>query len=214
MLITQQYWRRRFFKLNGSNLTSYHETTKQRRANINLGKATKLIDDRSSLTQSSDSPVKGKGRRKSAFAADEDGYMFVEEGFRIRFANGEIIDFYAENRKDKEQWMQVLAEVVGKDIGPEKASWTSAVLAMEKSRAAKTQVEQPKAGLARKQLTGPPPVSKSVPASPTKPARPATMTYEKPPPPIEKSAKDKQQASPVKKNGSSGRRNAVRSMIF
>lgn len=41
--------------------------------------------------------------------------MFVEEGFRIRFNNGEVIDFYADSTKDKEGWMKVLSEVVGRD---------------------------------------------------------------------------------------------------
>ena len=41
--------------------------------------------------------------------------MFVEEGFRIRFNNGEVIDFYADTAEDKEGWMKVLNEVVGRD---------------------------------------------------------------------------------------------------
>ncbi|KAI5283473.1 Bud site selection protein bud4, partial [Ascosphaera aggregata] len=73
------YWRRRFFKLQGSKLTAYHESTLQPRATINLAKAAKLVDDRSVLTQK-DTSTKGGGRRRSAFAEDEEGYMFVEEG--------------------------------------------------------------------------------------------------------------------------------------
>ena len=41
--------------------------------------------------------------------------MFVEEGFRVRFNNGEVIDFYADTAEDKDGWMKVLSEVVGKD---------------------------------------------------------------------------------------------------
>lgn len=41
--------------------------------------------------------------------------MFVEEGFRIRFNNGEIIDFYADSEQDKEGWMKVLQDVIGRD---------------------------------------------------------------------------------------------------
>lgn len=41
--------------------------------------------------------------------------MFVEEGFRIRFNNGEVIDFYADTAADKEGWMKALGEVVGRD---------------------------------------------------------------------------------------------------
>lgn len=126
-LTNLQYWRRRFFKLDGSKLTSYHETTRQRRATINLARASRLIDDRPSLTQNIASPT--KGRRKSAFAEDEEGYMFVEEGFRIRFSNGEVIDFYADSAQHKDEWMRVLCEVVGKDAagGDSKKSWVEAV---------------------------------------------------------------------------------------
>lgn len=40
--------------------------------------------------------------------------MFVEEGFRIRFNNGEMIDFYADTAEDKEAWMKILSDVVGR----------------------------------------------------------------------------------------------------
>ena len=132
-----QYWRRRFFKLVGSKLTAYHESTLQPRATINLAKASKLIDDKSALTQKEVS-TKG-GRRKSAFAEEEEGYMFVEEGFRIRFANGEVIDFYADSAATKDDWMKVLCEVVGKGAasGVQVKGWTEMVLKREKSVLAK-----------------------------------------------------------------------------
>lgn len=41
--------------------------------------------------------------------------MFVEEGFRIRFNNGEVIDFYADTAEDKDSWMKVLCDVVGRE---------------------------------------------------------------------------------------------------
>jgi hypothetical protein len=98
-----------------------------------------LIDDKSVLTQKETS-TRGGGRRKSAFAEEEEGYMFVEEGFRIRFANGEVIDFYADSRPEKEDWMKVLSETVGKGYaagsGQVKA-WTELVLRNERSINAK-----------------------------------------------------------------------------
>ncbi|KIW15667.1 hypothetical protein PV08_05716 [Exophiala spinifera] len=128
------YWRRRFFKLAGTKLTAFHETTLQPRATINLAKASRLIDDKSTLTQKETS-TKGGGRRKSGFAEEEEGYMFVEEGFRIRFANGEVIDFYADSTAEKEQWMVALAQVVGKNVpgsSPQVKGWTELVLRREK----------------------------------------------------------------------------------
>jgi len=108
------YWRRRYFKLVGTKLTAYHEATRQPRATINLANAKRLIDDRRTLLEKGTIDKNGK-RRRSAFAEDEEGYMFVEEGFRIRFNNGEVIDFYADSTKEKEEWMRVLGEVIGRD---------------------------------------------------------------------------------------------------
>ncbi|KAI0381002.1 DUF1709-domain-containing protein [Hypomontagnella monticulosa] len=110
------YWRRRYFKLVGTKLTAYHETTRQPRATINLSNAKRLIDDRRQLTDPETMGRNGK-RRRSAFAEEEEGYMFVEEGFRIRFNNGEIIDFYADTREDKQGWMTVLGDVIGRTRG-------------------------------------------------------------------------------------------------
>ena len=90
--------------------------------------------------------AKGGGRRKSAFAEEEEGYMFVEEGFRIRFANGEVIDFYADSAHAKDDWMKVLSQVVGKAPSNAAAAikpWAEAVLRREKAELAKKQ--KPKA---------------------------------------------------------------------
>ncbi|OQV09947.1 hypothetical protein CLAIMM_14019 [Cladophialophora immunda] len=142
------YWRRRFFKLAGTKLTAFHETTLQPRATINLAKATRLIDDKTALTQRETS-TKGGGRRKSGFAEEEEGYMFVEEGFRIRFANGEVIDFYADSTTEKEQWMQALSQVVGKGVQSGSApirGWTEMVLRREKKMKTAGAAQRPKAG--------------------------------------------------------------------
>ncbi|CAG7938810.1 unnamed protein product [Penicillium olsonii] len=137
------FWRRRFFKLQGSKLTAYHETTRQPRATINLAKASKLIDDRSSLLQKETSTRNG-GRRKSAFAEEEDGYMFVEEGFRIRFGNGEVIDFYADSPAEKDGWLRVMSEAVGKGStsgGGSIKPWADLVLKRERAMKSKTETK-------------------------------------------------------------------------
>lgn len=120
-------------------MTAYHETTRQPRATINLAKAAKLIDDRPSLTQKETS-TRGGGRRKSAFAEEEEGYMFVEEGFRIRFGNGEVIDFYADSAADKDGWLRVMSEAVGKGATSGNGSvkpWADLVLKRERSLASR-----------------------------------------------------------------------------
>lgn len=68
--------------------------------------------------------------------------MFVEEGFRIRFANGEVIDFYADNAADKDGWLRVMSEAVGKGAstgnGAVKA-WADLVLKRERSMKSRRQ---------------------------------------------------------------------------
>jgi len=117
------YWRRRFFRMVGPKLTAYHEATRQPRASINLYNAVALIDDRKTLISDCDANRK---RDSSAFAEQEGGYMFVEEGFRIRFANGEVIDFYAATKEEKKAWIRVLEDTVGKI--PVVKPWTQLVL--------------------------------------------------------------------------------------
>ena len=139
-----KHWRRRFFRLQGPRLTAYHEHTHQKRAVINLSKAVRLVDDRRTLLAdpvTPSSPAKPAGssnRRKSAFAEEDEGYQYVEEGFRIRFANGETIDFYADSKANKEEWMTNLAQVVGKaDHGVRKKTWTDLVFSHEREENAK-----------------------------------------------------------------------------
>ncbi|XPS80596.1 Bud site selection protein bud4 [Ascochyta lentis] len=222
------YWRRRFFRLNGTVLTAFHETTLQRRATINLAKATKLLDDKSALKQPS--ATKSGGRRKSAFAEDEEGYMFVEEGFRIRFANGEVIDFYADNREKKEEWMKVLSECVGKDIASGKA-WTHMVLEKERKDNAQKPKSQSGAPTPGGNATRRPShtrtqshevYSKSTPSSPVKPAHARTQSFAPTPPPKERdprmapapAPRPRPQTQMQPDTGSKGRRDQVRSMIF
>jgi hypothetical protein len=111
-----QHWRRRFFRLQGVRLTAYHEHTNQKRAVINLSKASRLVDDKTTLVAdpvASTASVSRSRRRKSAFAEEDEGYAYVETGFRIRFANGETIDFYADNVENKNGWMHKLAKIIG-----------------------------------------------------------------------------------------------------
>ena len=215
-----QYWRRRFFRLAGTKLTAYHEATRQPRATINLAKATKLIDDKTSLQQPSS--TKGGGRRKSGFAEEEEGYMFVEEGFRIRFANGEVIDFYADSTEQKEGWMKVLVDCVGKDVAGGKG-WADMVLEKERRDKVRSQLApqlaQAKALKENANTNAPRPRSheghtgsKSVPTSPVKHAR--TQSHAPAPPPVEKDWRH-QPGTPRQRDAvQAERRKQIRSMII
>jgi len=106
----------------------------QVRARINLSKATRLIDDKTSLVADPNSGnPSSKKRRKSAFAEEDDGYQFVEEGFRLRFSDGETVDFYADDTTQKEAWMQALSQIIGKTSDKKAAKWTDMVVSRERS---------------------------------------------------------------------------------
>lgn len=96
--------------------------------------------------------------------------MFVEEGFRIRFGNGEIIDFYADSGVEKDGWMEVLSQTVGKGYAAgsgQVKGWTELVLKREKSLAAKHGVERNRPHLPppmpRKDVPPQPPMNKAPP---------------------------------------------------
>lgn len=124
--------------------------------------------------------------------------MFVEEGFRIRFGNGEVIDFYADSRADKEGWLTVLADAVGKSSGGGQVKpWTELVLKRERSMKAprRQTMERPST------MGAPPPPAKDTapplagPPSPTRPRHRHTQ-------------------SQPEVRGADARRQKVRSMMF
>jgi len=157
--------------------------------------------------------------------------MFVEEGFRIRFANGEVIDFYADNTKAKDEWMRVLSQVVGKELTSQKVTWSSAVLARQRAIAAKNgnkahHLEEEKLPVRCGSVST---VKKaSLAASPSKKVeRKVEVIEEEPvgyqPSPPAATAEEKMNASkrfsaqpPPKEKGASarGKRQAIKSMIF
>ncbi|GME61694.1 hypothetical protein GTA08_BOTSDO00620 [Neofusicoccum parvum] len=212
------YWRRRFFRLSGTKLTAYHETTRQPRATINLAKAAKLIDDRTALVHN-----RPGGRRKSGFAEEDEGYAFVEEGFRIRFGNGETIDFYADSAEQKNGWMDVLYEVVGKDAMSSSAkAWTELVFQKEKAERAalRAQGQQPGTSQSQQQNSQQPSFDPTRPgmydrgttnSAPDSAAKRYHRRSEVPPPPVEKSPRHHAIATGPR---TSSRRGEVKSMIF
>jgi hypothetical protein len=188
-------------------LTAYHETTRQPRAKIDLAKAVKLIDDKGTLLQP-DAGKSGKSRRKSGFAEEDEAYQFVEEGFRIRFANGETIDFYADNAKDKAGWMVVLGRTVGKSVAVGRP-WCQAVLAQEQKVKTKEQVNaRPHSADGAPAPSNVAKASRSVPTSPIKPMRdgPVALASQQ-----QSSCSSSRQLGP---RTSPSRRKQIQSMIF
>jgi hypothetical protein len=156
--------------------------------------------------------------------------MFVEEGFRLRFANGEVIDFYADTREQKEGWMKVLSETVGKDITANKG-WAAMVLEKErKEKAAQAQSSAAKQQARPLQESGnanrpnhsrtqshdvfAQQYSKSVPSSPVK-GHSRTQSHAPAPPAKDQRISQAPQPRPREQGqAGSGRRQQVRSMIF
>lgn len=159
--------------------------------------------------------------------------MFVEEGFRIRFMNGESIDFYADNPAQKEQWMKVLSEAVRARIGASStAGWVDIVLARERTMGVRKANELqdaklPLRGASRSAPTSPvrKPVGGGRAASPGMGSGMAPSSLDKSPWQLAPSSPTKMQESVSSRysaqpagstrevKGSTSRRQAVKSMI-
>ena len=155
--------------------------------------------------------------------------MFLPEGFRLRFADGETVDFYADTVAQKEEWVKMISEAVGKDVANDRLTWANMVLAKERADAAK-QAEARSSQSPWKGKPQPRIPSRSAPTSPAKSptkggARPKSTIQENPPAPAEKSQRHREQVSPRRKPEQKaapaapggvigGRRGNVRSMVF
>lgn len=94
-------WKRRFFKLRGTTLTAYSEYSQKTRARINLAKVVEVIYvDKENLD------------RSSVNYRNFSDILLMENAFKIRFANGEIIDFGAPNTEQKMRWIKAIQEIV------------------------------------------------------------------------------------------------------
>ncbi|KAI5949079.1 BUD4 [Candida theae] len=94
-----EIWKRRWFKLYATSLVAHSEFSHKTRAKINLNK---IIDvmyvDKENLHNS-------KHRNFS-------DVLLVEHSFKIKFANGEIIEFGAPNGHEMKRWVNILESIV------------------------------------------------------------------------------------------------------
>ncbi|RCK64834.1 Bud site selection protein BUD4 [Candida viswanathii] len=92
-------FKRRFFKLQGTSLLAHSEISHKTRAKINLSKVVDIIYvDKENINMA-------KYRNFS-------DVLLVEHSFKIKFANGELIDFCAPNKKEMKQWIHILELIV------------------------------------------------------------------------------------------------------
>ncbi len=95
-----RYWKRRYFKLKDLDFIAHNESNMKPRANINLSKAVKIINSSDDIET---------GQRA--------------EQFKVKFLNGEIIDFTADNLEEKMEWVQALQKVVGQNAIRSRQPW-------------------------------------------------------------------------------------------
>lgn len=94
-------WKKRWFKLQGTALIAHSEYSHKTRAKINLTKVSEVVYvDQENINRSS-----------SNYRNFSD-ILLMEHAFKIRFADGEIIDFGAPNKQEKIQWIQAIQEIV------------------------------------------------------------------------------------------------------
>ncbi|KAG5439914.1 hypothetical protein PCANB_000196 [Pneumocystis canis] len=107
--------KKRYFRLTGLKLTSYHESTRSVRSNINLVKAVMVLNDRQlSVNSKLQNDIKDRGNKYSPLLESDGDYMFIECGFCIKFMNGEVINFYADSEDEKARWVRVLNAAIKK----------------------------------------------------------------------------------------------------
>lgn len=94
-------WKRRWFVLHGTSLVAHSEFSKKPRAKINLLKVVEVVYvDKENMN------------RLSLNYRNFSDILLVDHAFKIRFSNGEIIDFGAPNKEEKNRWIQAIQEVV------------------------------------------------------------------------------------------------------
>lgn len=96
-----EIWKRRYFKLSGTSLIAHSEFSHKTRAKINLAKVAEVIYvDKENFE-----------RKRTNFRVFSD-ILLVEHAFKIKFANGEVIDFGAPNKQEKDEWIAILENIV------------------------------------------------------------------------------------------------------
>lgn len=93
--------KRRFFKLQGHWLVAHSEFSHKTRAKINLSKIVDVIY----VNKGSDIVTAQKVARNFS------DVLLVPESFKIRFSNGETIDFGAPNMAEKFQWISLFEQI-------------------------------------------------------------------------------------------------------
>ncbi|WEJ93786.1 Bud site selection protein bud4 [Yamadazyma tenuis] len=113
--------KRRFFKLEGTSLIAHSEFNHKTRAKINLAKIIDVI-------------FVDRNRPETAQKARNfSDILLVPDSFKIKFANGEIIDFGAANNHEKYQWISYF-ETIAQHNRFRRLPWVKAMLEQAKTK--------------------------------------------------------------------------------
>lgn len=93
--------KRRFFKLQDSTLTAFNEDSFKTRCKINLTKVVEIIS------------MNDTGKKKVNERNFSDNLL--PNSFKLRFANGEIIEFVTSDKEDFVEWTDVLERIISKN---------------------------------------------------------------------------------------------------
>ncbi|KAG7808784.1 hypothetical protein KL921_003866 [Ogataea angusta] len=96
-------WTRRYFKLDGYDLSAHHETTRKLRARINLRR---VVD-----VEYAGKPV-SDGQTTRRVYSDR---LLLNDAFRVRFANGETIYFGCDSKNEETAWVDLMEAIVARN---------------------------------------------------------------------------------------------------
>ncbi|KAJ3737602.1 hypothetical protein DFJ43DRAFT_9634 [Lentinula guzmanii] len=103
-------WRRRQFRVIGSNLVAFNDITKRVTATINLSNAIAVGDNQDPHKR--DGGVRSPASGASQYHDEYDGLFGVERSFRLVFPKEEIL-FFADTDEEKTKWLEILNALVG-----------------------------------------------------------------------------------------------------
>ncbi|ODV85179.1 hypothetical protein CANARDRAFT_28476 [[Candida] arabinofermentans NRRL YB-2248] len=120
-----EVWTRRFYKLRGYDLTAHNETTKKMKAKINLKKVVEIIyagkpdvnEDENELKEHLTdiklltAPKIGEKAKPRVFSET----LILNDGFKLRFSNGETVDFGCDSKEEKLKWISIIEDIVLKN---------------------------------------------------------------------------------------------------
>ncbi|KAJ1025183.1 hypothetical protein NDA16_002688 [Ustilago loliicola] len=144
-------WRRRPVQAQGQHLICFNAVTKKPTVKIDLSKAVYVeelgnhVNGGSMIFPAATSQAMGRSRTMASYATtgtlaeeeDADANYHVDRSFRITFADGERITFFADTEGEKAQWVKVISDLIGSEVPPNPL-WAQALLEGIGSKATST----------------------------------------------------------------------------